>query len=142
MFATSSQHNLTNMVGLNKFIEFLSLLIDFYATEKNITRCCQLCPRYEGQLTWMAEPIPPSGQSSSYSLTTVLCQDLPRSTQIYPDVNLPRSTDRRAETDMDGLNDADVGSRTILMPFEGKGVLYTWGPVQPSSGPPTRTTSG
>ena len=59
MFATSSQHNLTNMVGLNKFIEFLSFLIDFYVTEKNITRCCQLCPRYEGQLTWMAEPIPP-----------------------------------------------------------------------------------
>ena len=126
MFATSSQHNLTNMVGLNKFIEFLSFLIDFYVTEKNITRCCQLCPRYEGQLTWMAEPIPPSGQSSSYSLTTV---------------SSPRSTDRRAETDMDGLNDADVGSRTILMPFEGK-VLYAWGPVQPSSGPPTQTTSG
>ena len=32
---------------------------------------CQLGPRYEGQLTWMAEPIPPSGQSSSYSLTTL-----------------------------------------------------------------------
>ena len=32
---------------------------------------CQLCPRYEGQLTRVAEPIPPSGQSSSYSLTTL-----------------------------------------------------------------------
>ena len=32
---------------------------------------CQLGPRYEGQLTRMAEPIPPSGQSSSYSLTTL-----------------------------------------------------------------------
>ena len=45
---------------------------------------CQLGPRYEGQLTRMAEPIPPSGQSSSYSLTTL---------------SSPSSTDRRAETD-------------------------------------------
>ena len=45
---------------------------------------CQLCPRYEGQLTRMAEPIPPSGQSSSYSLTTLSSSS---------------STDRRAETD-------------------------------------------
>ena len=44
---------------------------------------CQLGPRYEGQLTWMAEPIPPSGQSSSYSLTTLSSSS---------------STDRRAET--------------------------------------------
>ena len=46
--------------------------------------CCQLGPRYEGQLTRMAEPIPPSGQSSSYSLTTLSSSS---------------STDRRAETD-------------------------------------------
>ena len=45
---------------------------------------CQLCPRYEGQLTRMAEPIPPSGQSSSYSLTTLSSSS---------------STDQRAETD-------------------------------------------
>ena len=45
---------------------------------------CQLGPRYEGQLTRMAEPIPPSGQSSSYSLTTLSSSS---------------STDRRAETD-------------------------------------------
>ena len=45
---------------------------------------CQLSPRYEGQLTRMAEPIPPSGQSSSYSLTTLSSSS---------------STDRRAETD-------------------------------------------
>ena len=32
---------------------------------------CQLGPRYEGQLTRMAEPIPPSGQSTSYTLTTL-----------------------------------------------------------------------
>ena len=44
---------------------------------------CQLGPRYEGQLTRMAEPIPPSGQSSSYSLTTLSSSS---------------STDRRAET--------------------------------------------
>ena len=45
---------------------------------------CQLGPRYEGQLTRMAEPIPPSGQSSSYSLTTLSSSS---------------STDRRAEMD-------------------------------------------
>ena len=41
----------------------------------------------------------PSGQSSSYSLTIL---------------SSPSSTDRRAETDMDGLNDADAGLRTNL----------------------------
>ena len=55
----------------------------------NSTNCClflscQLGPRYEGQLTRMAEPIPSSGQSSSYSLTTLSSSS---------------STDRRAETD-------------------------------------------
>ena len=45
---------------------------------------CLFGPRYEGQLTRMAEPIPPSGQSSSYSLTTLSSSS---------------STDRRAETD-------------------------------------------
>ena len=40
-----------------------------YMLYKNLA--CQLGPRYEGQLTRMAEPIPPSGQSSSYSLTTL-----------------------------------------------------------------------
>ena len=38
--------------------------------------------------------------------------------------------------------DADAALRTILMPFEAKGVLYAWGPVQPANGPPTRITSG
>ena len=56
---------------------------------KKIPKCtplssCQLGPRYEGQLTRMAEPNPPSGQSSSYSLTTLSSSS---------------STDRRAETD-------------------------------------------
>ena len=45
---------------------------------------CQLGPRYEGQLARMAEPIPSSGQSSSYSRTTLSSSS---------------STDRRAETD-------------------------------------------
>ena len=49
-----------------------------------INTSCQLGPRYEGQLTRMAEPIPLSGQSSSYSLTTLSSSS---------------STDRRAETD-------------------------------------------
>ena len=38
--------------------------------------------------------------------------------------------------------DADAALRTIFVPFEAKGVLYAWGPVQPANGPPTRTTSG
>ena len=37
---------------------------------------------------------------------------------------------------------ADATLRTIFVPFEAKGVLYAWGPVQPANGPPTRTTSG
>ena len=36
-----------------------------------ITPFCQIGPRYEGQLTRLAEPIPPSGQSTSYTLTTL-----------------------------------------------------------------------
>ena len=48
------------------------------------SQSCQLGPRYEEQLTRMAEPIPPSGQSSSYSLTTLSSSS---------------STDQRAETD-------------------------------------------
>ena len=39
-----------------------------------------------------------------------------------------------------------VPTRTLvahhLWPFEVKGVLYAWGPVQPANGPPTRTISG
>ena len=38
--------------------------------------------------------------------------------------------------------DADAALRTIFVPFEAKGVLYAWGPVQPANGPPTQTTSG
>ena len=66
------------------FIEQFILL--HYHMKRNdvILNECQLGPRYEGQLTRMAEPIPPSGQSSSYSLTTLSSSS---------------STDRRAETD-------------------------------------------
>ena len=35
--------------------------------------------------------------------------------------------------------DADAALRTIFMPFEAKGVLYAWGPVQPANGPPTHS---
>ena len=42
---------------------------------------CQLGPRYKGQLTRMAEPIPPSGQSSSYSLSTLSSPSSTRSTR-------------------------------------------------------------
>ena len=34
--------------------------------------------------------------------------------------------------------DADAALRTIFVPFEAKGVLYAWGPVQPANGPPTQ----
>ena len=64
---------LLTSAGVNVFTPF----VDFNSS-------CQLGPRYEGQLTRMAEPIPPSGQSSSYSLTTLSSSS---------------STDRRAETD-------------------------------------------
>ena len=37
--------------------------------------------------------------------------------------------------------DADAALCTIFVPFEAKGVLYAWGPVQPANGSPTRTTS-
>ena len=59
---------------------------------------CQLGLRYEGQLTRMAEPIPPSGQSFSYSLTTLSSSS---------------STDRRAETDRNVIT-TRIAVATIL----------------------------
>ena len=58
------------------YSQFFSLLLSITAcalssTPLPFSSSCQLGPRYEGQLTRMAEPIPPSGQSSSYSLTTL-----------------------------------------------------------------------
>ena len=32
--------------------------------------------------------------------------------------------------------DADDELRTIFVPFEAKGVLYAWGPIQPANSPP------
>ena len=72
----------------NKFRENFHVLYTCRRKNKHAKQnsggVCQLGPRYEGQLTRMAEPIPPSGQSSSYSLTTLSSSS---------------STDRRAETD-------------------------------------------
>ena len=78
---------LTSYYNIIYYYIFIETLHVHTRTIKNndVTRSsCQLGPRYEGQLTRMAEPIPPSGQSSSYSLTTLSSSS---------------STDRRAETD-------------------------------------------
>ena len=86
------------------------------------------CPRYEGQLIRMAEPIPPSGQSSSYSLTTLSSSS---------------STDRRAETDRKIITTRIAVAhhfRCRLRRRERE--LYTWGHVQSANITPTRTTSG
>ena len=56
-------------------------------------------------------------------------------------INPPR-THSRLYHHMCIRTDADAALRTILMPYEAKGVLYAWGPSQPANGPPTRTTSG
>ena len=71
---------MTNYVPINNTIsrDIVSCINSQYWSR------CQLGPRYEGQLTRMVEPIPPSGQSSSCSLTTLSSSS---------------STDRRAETD-------------------------------------------
>ena len=65
-------------------------------------------------------------------------------------INPPRTHSRliiicvygRTGSDGHERKDADAAFRTIFVPFETKGVLYAWGPVQPANGPPTRTTSG
>ena len=85
-FFKSVQHNMFINVLLFTWPFLIDILIypkfeDYFFF---IFVSCQLGPRYEGQLTRMAEPIPPSGQSSSYSLTTLSSSS---------------STDRRAETD-------------------------------------------
>ena len=77
----------------------------------------QLGPRYEGQL--MSD----GGAYSPFrSILLVLTHDF-----IIICVYGPTGSD---------------GLRTIFVPFEAKGVLYAWWPVQPANGPPTRTTSG
>ena len=86
----------------------------------------QLGPRYKGQL--MSDG---GAYSSLRSILLVLTHDY-----IITCVHGPTGGDGHE------WKDADAALRTILMPFEAKGVLYAWGPVQPANGPPTRTTSG
>ena len=83
----------------------------------------QLGPRHEGQLMSDGGPFPPFR-----SILLVLTHDY-----IITCVYGPTGSDGHERID------ADAALRTILMPFEAKGVLYAWGPVQPANGPPTRT---
>ena len=86
----------------------------------------QLGPRYEGEL--MSD----GGAYSPFrSILLVLTHDF-----IITCVYGPTGSDGHER------KDADAALRTIYVPFEAKGVLYAWGPVQPVNGPPTRTTSG
>ena len=86
----------------------------------------QLGPRYEGQL--MSD----GGAYSPFrSILLVLTHDV-----IITCVYGPTGSGGHER------KDADAALRTIFMPFEVKGVLYAWGPVQSANGPPTRTTSG
>ena len=86
----------------------------------------QLGPRYEGQL--MSD----GGVYSPFrSILLVLTHDF-----IIICVYGPTGSDGHER------KDADAALRTIFVPFEAKGVLYAWGPVQPANGPPTQTTSG
>ena len=76
----------------------------------------QLCLRYEGQLM---------SDGGAYfplrSILLVLTHDY-----IITCVYGPTGSDGHEWTD------ADAALRTILMPFEAKGVLYAWGPSQPT----------
>ena len=86
----------------------------------------QLDPRYEGQL--MSDG---GAYSPLRSILLVLTHDF-----IIICVYGPTGSDGHER------KDADAALRIIFVPFEAKGVLYAWGPVQPANGPPTRTTSG
>ena len=86
----------------------------------------QLGPRYEGQLMSDGRAYFPFR-----SILLVLTHDF-----IITCVYGPTGSDEHER------KDADAALRTIFVPFEVKGVLYAWGPVQPANGPPTRTTSG
>ena len=99
--------------------EYSSLYIEYSSLD-------QLCPRYEGQL--MSDG---GAYSSLRSILLVLTHDY-----IITCVHGPTGGNGHE------WKDADAALRTILMPFEAKGVLYAWSPVQPANGPPTRTTSG
>ena len=86
----------------------------------------QLGPRYEGQL--MSDG---GAYSPFHSILLVLTHDF-----IITCVYGPTGSDEHKR------KDADAALRTIFVPFEAKGVLYVWGPVQPANVPPTQTTSG
>ena len=86
----------------------------------------QLGPRCEGQLMSDGGAYPPFR-----SILLVLAHDF-----IITCVYGPTGSDGHER------KDADAALGTIFVPFEAKGVLYAWGPVQPANGPPTRTTSG
>ena len=76
----------------------------------------------------MAEPIPPSVQSSSYTHSW-----------LYHHMCL--RTDGQWRTWM-GDTEADAGCALFLLPFVAKGVVYIAGPVWPPIRPPARTTTG
>ena len=88
---------------------------------------CQLGPRYEGQLTRMAEPIPPSGQSSSYSLTTLSSSS---------------STDRRAETNKKVITTRIAVAHHFICRLRRRESCILGAIVQSANITPTRTTSG
>ena len=87
----------------------------------------QLGPRYEGQL--MSDD---GAYSPFRSILLVLTHDF-----IIICVNGPTGSDGQKWM---------VPTRTLVAhhfwPFEAKGGLYAWGPVQPANGPLTQTTSG
>ena len=110
----------------------------WYAMEKDMwlwAQACDTCqrnkthqlgPRYEGQLILNGR-----AYSSFRSILLVLTHDF-----IIICVYGPTGSDGHER------KDADAALRTIFVPFEAKRVLYAWGSVQPSNGPPIRTTSG
>ena len=106
------------------FLRNLISIFKFEIKSKLLTH--QLGPRYEGQL--MSD----GGAYSPFrSIPFVLTHDF-----IIICVYGPTGSDGHER------KDADAALRTIVAPFEAKGVLYAWGPVQPANGPSTRTTSG
>ena len=94
MYFGRNNINTNNMMSMSNgttsridFVEqctHLGTIIYSDITRKNVDFAVNDLFMRTNKLTRMAEPIPPSGQSSSYSLTTI---------------SSPSSTDRRAETD-------------------------------------------
>ena len=103
------------LIFLSSYLFVLGSIILYILKLSLSSKIHLLCPRYEGQL--MSD--------------VVLTHDF-----IITCVYEPTGSDGHKR------KDADAALRTIFVPFEAKGVLYAWGPVQPANGPPTRTTSG